>query len=98
MAQPEDGARTRCQVSACHTHARRAGDRVISRRDALAYLLVAPAASWAQPAPGMHRIGPLTGGTGPDPEGRNFPAFLESMRKLGYEEGRNVVYEHRFAQ
>jgi putative ABC transport system substrate-binding protein len=46
----------------------------------------------------MHRIGTLTGGTGPDPKGRNFPAFLESMRKLGYEEGRNVVYEHRFAQ
>jgi putative ABC transport system substrate-binding protein len=71
---------------------------MISRRGALAYLALAPSITWAQPAPGVHRIGTLTGGTGPDPKGRNFPAFLESMRKLGYEEGRNVEYEHRFAK
>ena len=72
---------------------------MISRRDLLAYLALAPAAAWAQqPAPGMHRIGVLTGGVKPDPKGRNFSAFHESMRKLGYTEGRNVTYEYRYAE
>jgi putative ABC transport system substrate-binding protein len=71
---------------------------MISRRDLLACLALAPVVAWAQPAPGMHRIGVLTGGSKPDPKGRNFSAFHEGMRKLGYEEGRNVVYEYRYAE
>jgi putative ABC transport system substrate-binding protein len=71
---------------------------MISRREILAYLALAPSIAWAQPAPGMHRIGVLTGGSKPDPKGRNFSAFHEGMRKLGYEEGRNVVYEYRYAE
>ena len=71
---------------------------MISRRNALAFLSLAPAIGWAQPAPGMHRIGVLTGGDKPDPDGRNFSALLENMRKLGYEEGRNIKYEYRYAE
>jgi putative ABC transport system substrate-binding protein len=71
---------------------------MISRRDLLACLALAPLVAWAQPAPGMHRIGVLTGGNKPDPKGRNFSAFHEAMRKLGYEEGRNVAYQYRYAE
>jgi len=69
-----------------------------SRRAVLAYLATLPAVAWSQPAPGMHRIGVLTGGNKPDPIGRNFSAFHEGMRKFGYEEGRNVAYEYRYAE
>ena len=72
---------------------------MISRRSVLAYLAVAPAAAWAQPAPGVHRIGVLSGGDSPKAkEDRIWPSFFEAMRKLGYEEGRNVVYEFRYAE
>jgi len=71
---------------------------MVSRRGILAYLATLPAIAWAQPAPGVHRIGVLTGGGKPDPKGRNFSAFNEAMHKLGYEEGRNVTYQHRYAQ
>jgi putative ABC transport system substrate-binding protein len=72
---------------------------MISRRSLLAYLAFAPAAAWAQPAPGIHRIGTLSGGPSPKAkEQRLWPAFFEAMAKLGYEEGRNVVYEMRYAE
>ena len=67
------------------------------RRRLLAFLAFAPAAAWAQPAPGVHRIGTLSGGYSPK-AGPLFPIFFEAMRKLGYEEGRNVVYEFRYAE
>ncbi|HEV8095756.1 MAG TPA: ABC transporter substrate-binding protein [Burkholderiales bacterium] len=70
-----------------------------SRRQALAYLALAPAAAWAQPAPGVHRIGVLTGGSNPRTGGiRHWPIFSQAMRRLGYEEGRNAVYEFRYAE
>lgn len=72
---------------------------MISRRGAIAFLALAPATAWAQPAPGVHRIGTLSGGFSPKAkDSRLFPVFFEAMRKLGYEEGRNVVYEHRYAE
>lgn len=72
---------------------------MISRRSVLAYLALAPAAAWAQPAPGIHRIGVLTGGSNPKAEGaRTWPILSQAMRELGYEEGRNVVYEFRYAE
>ena len=71
---------------------------MISRRNAIAFLALAPAAAWAQPAPGLHRIGVLSAGYNPKAKDHpNFPTFFATMRKLGYEEGRNVVYEARNA-
>ena len=47
----------------------------------------------------MHRIGTLSGGFSPKAkESRIWPIFFEAMRKLGYEEGRNVAYEFRYAE
>jgi putative ABC transport system substrate-binding protein len=69
------------------------------RRRLLAFLAFAPAAAWAQPAPGVHRIGTLSGGFSPKSKDQQFwPTFFEAMRKLGYEDGRNVVYEMRYAE
>jgi putative ABC transport system substrate-binding protein len=74
----------------------------MNRRDsviALLALAAAPRAAEAQPAPGVHRIGTLSGGFSPKAkEQQIWPAFFEAMRKLGYEDGRNVVYEMRFAE
>jgi putative ABC transport system substrate-binding protein len=71
---------------------------MISRRGLLAYFAFAPAAAWAQPAPGVHRIGILSAGYSPKAKDHpNFPTFFAAMRKLGYEEGRNVTYEVRSA-
>jgi putative ABC transport system substrate-binding protein len=71
---------------------------MISRRNTIAFLALAPAAAWAQPAPGMHRIGVLSAGYNPKAKDHpNFPTFFAAMRKFGYEEGRNVVYEARNA-
>lgn len=72
---------------------------MISRRRALALLAFAPAAAWAQPAPGVLRIGTLSGRHSPKAKQEQlWPVFFEEMRKLGYEEGRNVVYEFRYAE
>jgi len=71
---------------------------MLSRRDVLAYLATLPAIAWAQPTPGMHRIGVLSAGYSPRAKDHpNFPTFFAAMRKLGYDEGRNVVYEVRNA-
>lgn len=72
---------------------------MVSRRNAIAFLAIAPAAAWAQPAPGVHRIGVLSAGYNPKAKDHpNFPTFFTGMRKLGYQEGRNVVYEVRNAE
>jgi len=71
---------------------------MISRRRALAFLALAPAAVWAQPAPGVHRIGTLSGGLRPTKQDPSWGAFFEAMHKLAYEESRNVVYEHRYSE
>ena len=69
------------------------------RRRLLAFLAVAPVAAWAQPAAGVHRIGLLGGGYSPKAkEQQIWPIFFAAMRELGYEEGRNVVYEMRYAE
>jgi len=76
-----------------------AARRINLRRRLLAFLAFAPAAAWAQPAAGVHRIGTLSGTFSPKAkESVLFPIFFEEMRKLGYEEGRNVVYEYRYAE
>jgi len=69
------------------------------RRQLLAFLAFAPAAAWAQPVAKVHRIGTLSGGFSPKAKEQPiWPAFFEAMRRLGYEEGRNVVYEMRYAE
>ena len=69
------------------------------RRRLLAFLAFAPVVAWAQPAPGVHRIGTLSGAASlKAKESILFPVFFEEMRKLGYVEGRNVVYEMRYAE
>jgi putative ABC transport system substrate-binding protein len=71
---------------------------MISRRDALAFLALAPAVVRAQPAPGKHRIGVLSAGYNPKAKDHpNFPTFFAAMRKLGYEDGQNVAYDARNA-
>jgi ABC-type uncharacterized transport system substrate-binding protein len=60
-------------------------------------LLAAPLAAEAQPAEKVFRVGFLTAySSGSD--GFLFDSFRQGMRKLGYEEGRNVAYETRWAE
>jgi len=60
-------------------------------------LLAAPLAAGAQPAEKVFRVGFLTAySSGAD--GFLFDSFRQGMRKLGYEEGRNVAYETRWAE
>jgi len=59
-------------------------------------LLAAPLAAEAQPATKVARIGWL--GANPAPGRDMREAFLQSLRDLGYVEGRNVVIEYRFAE
>jgi hypothetical protein len=54
------------------------------RRRKIAFLAFAPAVTWAQPAPGVHRIGTLSGTFSPKAkEQAVWPTFFEGMRKLG---------------
>ncbi len=62
---------------------------------AVAVTILAPLAAVAQPLPKVPRIGylaPLS--LAGDPR---LPAFLQGLRELGYEEGRNITIEYRFA-
>ena len=63
---------------------------------ALAMLGVTPFASHAQKATKTFRVGHLAAGAR-TPDGLPPPYFREAMHKLGYIEGKNVVYEARFA-
>ena len=59
----------------------------------------APHVARAQPARKVYRIGILSSIAGTSPEqGRNWEAFLEGMRALGYVEGQNLVLEYRGAE
>ena len=58
-------------------------------------LLVAPLAVSAQPAGKNPRVGVLRPGSPPDPL---LDAFRQGLRELGYEEGRNINLEYRWAQ
>jgi putative ABC transport system substrate-binding protein len=59
-------------------------------------LLAVPHLAEAQPAPKVARIGVLLYGT-PETD-PNFAAFRDGLRDLGYVEGRNLTFEHRFAE
>lgn len=62
-------------------------------------LLPAPLATDAQPAGRVHRIGFLGVGSasGSGTAGPNLAALRQGLWDLGYEEGRNLVIEYRWA-
>ncbi len=60
-------------------------------------LLVVLSAAPARPSDTMARIGFFAIGT-PDDTSPRFEAFREELRKLGYQEGRNVTIESRWAE
>lgn len=62
----------------------------------LGLLLLAPAAGLAQPAGKVWRIGVL-GTTSPEAHGLFVAAFRDGLRERGYVEGRDVVFEYRWA-
>lgn len=69
---------------------------VLTRRDLLAGVIasaVVPRATSAQPAK-IPRVGVLVFGT---PESDAFPVIRRGLAALGYVEGRNIVFEHRYA-
>jgi putative tryptophan/tyrosine transport system substrate-binding protein len=74
---------------------------MMRRRDFFT-LLGGAAAAWpiaarAQPAARLYRIG-LLGVTSHADYRRHVDALLQALRKLGYDEGRNVVLHYRWAE
>jgi putative ABC transport system substrate-binding protein len=58
-------------------------------------LLAAPLAAEAQAVGRVPRIGILRTGSPPDPF---VEAFRQGLRELGYDEGRNISIEYRWAE
>ena len=58
-------------------------------------LLAAPLLAVAQPAGQMRRIGLLRGGVTSSDFERNFAAFRQGLRDLGWVEGQNLTIEYR---
>jgi putative ABC transport system substrate-binding protein len=63
----------------------------------LLLVLTTPLAAEAQPPGKVYRIGFILT-TAPNEVGHFFKALDEGLRELGYVEGRNVVFERRFAE
>ncbi len=61
-----------------------------------AALLAAPFATHGQEAAKVARVGILSGGSQAS-HGQNFDWLHQGLRDLGYVEGRNFVFEHRWA-
>jgi len=59
-------------------------------------LVIAPSVSFAQLATKVHRIGFFLGASG-ESVASLFGAFRDGLRDLGYVEGRNVIFERRYA-
>src|SRR4030095_15267920 len=60
-------------------------------------LLAVPAVSPAPAAARVYRVGVLAMGSR-TPDGRPAAALREGLQELGYVEGKNIVYEARFAE
>jgi len=72
----------------------------MNRRDAVLALLalgVVPLAAKAQPAARLPRIGVLWQATPPPPVHPNMAALLKNLKDLGWEDGKTVAIEYRFA-
>jgi putative tryptophan/tyrosine transport system substrate-binding protein len=63
---------------------------------AAAVCLVASAPASAQPAAKVPRIGVLWQTAPPPPVHPNLPLMLKGLQELGWEEGKNVAFEHRY--
>src|SRR4029450_11457784 len=59
--------------------------------------LAVPAVSPAQTAARIYRVSVLAMGSR-TPDGRQAAALREGLQELGYVEGKNIVYEARFAE
>jgi putative ABC transport system substrate-binding protein len=70
---------------------------IAARLLVLLALLVVPPAAQAQPAGKVYRIGSILT-PAPKEAAHLFKALDEGLRELGYVEGRNVVFERRFAE
>ena len=68
------------------------------RRREVITLLGGAAVAWplATRAEKMYRVGVLT--PGPDMTTPQWQAFEQGLRKEGFVEGRNLIFEHRFAE
>ena len=77
------------------------GDHMTKRREVLIALgagaLAAPFRSLAQQRNKIWRVGFLTGFSSIE-DARVFESFRQGMRELGYEEGRNIAYDARWAE
>lgn len=72
----------------------------MNRREAVLALLAfgaAPLAGEAQPAAKLRRIGVLWQTTPPPPVHPNMVKLLQSLKDLGWEDGRSVAIEYRYA-
>ncbi len=56
-----------------------------------------PQAARTQPSRKIAKIGVLWHAGSAEEEGQYFAALIQGFRDLGYVEGRNVIFEHRYA-
>src|SRR6266850_1873410 len=99
--QPQDRQGARPDAPPVAAPAGGSGDRVMDRRGFIGALagglFAAPLVTAAQPIAKVYRIGFLVTATSTE-TGHLFKALSEGLRELGYVEGRNVVFERRFAE
>ena len=78
------------------------GDSLMDRRTFIGgiacNLVIAPATALAQPAGKVYRIGYLSIASASTTYTRPLEAFRQGLRELGWEEGRNLLIEYRFAE
>ena len=61
-------------------------------------ILMAPLAVEAQPPTKVYRVGRLIAAFAPSQPSPILEAFEQTLRDLGYVEGRNVILEYRYAE
>jgi hypothetical protein len=55
-----------------------------------------PASGWAQQAAKVYRIGFLSAGAQVQPS-KNWSIFVDGLREFGWIEGKNIVFDQRYA-